>query len=66
MSAVYVNDYILATVKSPDGSALRCAGRTALHSIHGLFPPPDRSGHGGSKDPIFEEIRGLQCAMGAV
>ena len=52
MSAVYVDDYILAAVESPDGSALQRTGRAALHTIHGLFPPPDRSGHLGGKDPI--------------
>ena len=52
MSAVYVDNYILAAVKSPDGSALQCTGRAALHNIHGLFPPQDRSGHVGGKDPI--------------
>ena len=53
MSAVHVDDYILAPVKSPGGSALQRTGRALLHStIHGLFPPPDHSGHGGSKDPI--------------
>ncbi|KAI2511562.1 adenylate kinase [Fragilaria crotonensis] len=52
MSAVYVDDYILAAVESADGSALQRTGRAALHTIHGLFPPPDRSGHVGGKDPI--------------
>jgi hypothetical protein len=44
--------YIIAAVESPDGSALQRTGRAALHTIHGLFPPPDRSGHVGGKDPI--------------
>jgi hypothetical protein len=52
MSAVYVDDYILAAVESPDGSALLRTGRAALHTIHGLFPPPARSGHVDGKDPI--------------
>ncbi|KAI2500309.1 hypothetical protein MHU86_14189 [Fragilaria crotonensis] len=39
MSAVYVDDYILAAVESADGSALQRTGRAALHTIHGLFPP---------------------------
>jgi hypothetical protein len=52
MSAVYVDDYILAAVESPDGSALQRTGRAALQTIHGLFPPPDRSGHVDGKDPI--------------
>jgi hypothetical protein len=52
MSAVYVDDYILAAVENPEGSALQRTGRAALHTIHGLFPPPDRSGHVDGKDPI--------------
>jgi hypothetical protein len=52
MTAVYVDDYILAAVESPDGTALQRTGRAALHTIHGLFPPPDVSGHLGGKDPI--------------
>ncbi len=53
MSAVYVDDYILAAVESPDGSALLRTGRAALHTIHGLFPPPARSGHVDGKDPVL-------------
>jgi hypothetical protein len=52
MSAVYVDDYILAAVESPDGTTLDRVGRAALHTIHGLFPPPSQSGHVGGKDPI--------------
>jgi hypothetical protein len=52
MSTVYVDNYILAAVESPDGSALQRTGRATLHTIHGLFPPPDRSGHVDGKDPI--------------
>jgi hypothetical protein len=52
MSAAYVDDYILAAVENPEGSALQRTGRAALHTIHGLFPPPDRSGHVNGKDPI--------------
>ncbi len=52
MSAVYVDDYILAAVESPNGTSLQRTGRAALHTIHGLFPPPDCPGHLGGKDPI--------------
>ena len=52
MLAVYVDNYILAAIKSPDGSALQCTGRAALHTILGLFPPQDCSGHVNGKDPI--------------
>jgi hypothetical protein len=52
MSAVYVDDYILAAVEDQTGTLLQRAGRAALHTIHGLFPSPERSGHVGGKDPI--------------
>jgi hypothetical protein len=52
MSAVYVDDYILAAVENRSGTALAHAGRAALHTIHGLFPAPHRSGHTNGKDPI--------------
>ena len=52
MSAVYVDEYILAAVKSPHGSSLLRTGQAALHTIHGLFPPPARFGHVDGKDPI--------------
>ena len=52
MSAVYVDDYILAAVENAAGTRLERVGRAALHTIHGLFPPPERSGHLGGKDPI--------------
>ena len=54
--AVYVVDCNLATVKSPDGSALQRTGRAALHTIHSLFPPPDRSGHVSGKDPVLKKL----------
>jgi hypothetical protein len=52
MSAVYVDDYILAAVEDRAGTLLQRTGRAALYTIHGLFPPPARSGHLGGKDPI--------------
>ena len=52
MSAVFVDDYILAGVENREGTFLQRTGRAALHTIHGLFPPPERSGHTGGKDPI--------------
>jgi hypothetical protein len=55
MSAVFVDDYILAAVENPSGTLLQSAGRAALHTIHGLFPPPERSGHLGGKDPISQK-----------
>jgi hypothetical protein len=55
MSAVYVDDYILAAVEDRTGTTLQRAGRAALHTIHGLFPAPSRSGHQGGKDPISQK-----------
>ena len=52
ISAVYVDDYILVAVESPDGSDLQRTGRAALRTIHGYFPPLDRSGRGSGKNPI--------------
>jgi hypothetical protein len=61
----YVDDYILAAVESPDGSTLNRVGRTALHTIHGLFPPPAQSGHVGAKTPFPLKIRSRRRPMGA-
>ena len=44
-SAVYVDDYILAAVESPGDTTLDRVGRAALHTLHGLFPPLEQSGH---------------------
>ncbi len=52
MSAVYDDDYILADVEDRAGTLLQHTSRAALYTIHGLFPPPARSGHLGGKDPI--------------
>ncbi len=55
MSAVFVDDYILAAVDNRQGTMLQRAGRAALHTIHGLFPAPEMSGHCGEKDPISQK-----------
>ena len=55
MSAVFVDDYILAAVEDPAGELLQRTARAALHSIHAIFPPPSRSGHTGGKDPISKK-----------
>jgi hypothetical protein len=62
--AVYVDDYVLATVESHDGSNLDRVGRAALHTIHGLYPPPAQSDHVGGKDPISLKIRSRRRPMG--
>ena len=55
MTAVFVDDYILAAVEDTTGTLLERTGRAALHTIHGLFPAPDRSGHASGKDPISQK-----------
>lgn len=52
MSAVFVDDYCLAAVESQDGQLLQRISRAALHTIHGIFPPPSVTGHKGGKDPV--------------
>ena len=66
MSAVYVDDCILAAVKRTDGTALQRTWRAALHTIHGLFPPPYCSGHAGGNYLISTLIGGRRCPLGAV
>jgi hypothetical protein len=55
ISAVFVDDYILAAVEDTAGELLQRTARAALHSIYGIFPPPSRSGHIGGKDPISQK-----------
>jgi hypothetical protein len=40
---------ILAAVESPDRTTLDRVERAALHTIHGLFPPPEQLGNAGAK-----------------
>ena len=55
MTAVFVDDYILAAVEDRTGTRLLRISRAALHTIHGLFPSPERSGHLNGKDPISQK-----------
>jgi hypothetical protein len=55
MSGVFVDDFILAAVEDESGNLLLHTARAALHSIHGVFPPPSVSGHKGGKDPVSEK-----------
>ena len=55
ISAVFVDDYILAAVEDPAVKLLQRTARAALHSIHGIFPPQFRSGHTGGKDSISQK-----------
>jgi hypothetical protein len=53
--SVYVDDFILAVVENEDRSLIRRVSRAALHAIHSIFPPPERSGHVGGKDPVSKK-----------
>eukprot|EP00978_Attheya_sp_CCMP212_P031617 scaffold120249_cov26-Attheya_sp.AAC.1 len=55
MSAVFVDDFILAAVENQSGTLLKKTARASLHAIHGVFPPPNVSGHVGGKDPISQK-----------
>jgi hypothetical protein len=52
---VYVDDFCLAAVESRDGKLLKRVARAALHGIHAVFPPPERSGHRNGKDPVSQK-----------
>jgi hypothetical protein len=55
MSAVYVDDFILAAVEDESGKLLRKTARATLHAIHSVFPPPAATGMSDAKDPISEK-----------
>ena len=55
MTAIFVDDYILAAVEDRTGTRLLRMSRAALHTIHGLFPSPERLGHLNGKDPISQK-----------
>ncbi len=48
---VYIDDFCLAAVESPDGKLLKRVARAALHGNHAVLPPPERLGHNNGKDP---------------
>jgi hypothetical protein len=52
MSAVYVDDFILAAVQNREGALLTKAIRAMLHAIHNMFPAPTAEDPEGAKDPI--------------
>jgi hypothetical protein len=55
MSAVYVDDFILAAVENAQGTMLARAMRATLHAIHQVFPTPSATDPPGTKDPILEK-----------
>uniref|UniRef100_A0A7S4NFY9 Reverse transcriptase domain-containing protein n=1 Tax=Odontella aurita TaxID=265563 RepID=A0A7S4NFY9_9STRA len=52
---VYIDDYCLAAVENATGTLLRRISRSALHTIHSIFPPPDVLGQKGGKDSILQK-----------
>jgi hypothetical protein len=55
MSAVYVDDFLLAAVQNKQGTLLTKAMQATLHAIHNIFPPPKASDPERTKDPILEK-----------
>jgi hypothetical protein len=55
LTAVYVDDFLMAAVQSREGDLLEKAGRATLHAIHSVFPPPRPTDPPGTKDPISEK-----------
>jgi hypothetical protein len=55
MSAVHVDDYLLAAVQDAMGKLLQRTERATLHAIHNVFPPPKATGTIDAKDPISEK-----------
>ena len=55
MTVVFVDNNILATVEDRTGTRLLHVSRAAMHTIHGLFPSPEQSGHLNGKDPISQK-----------
>jgi hypothetical protein len=52
MSAVYVDDHIMACVENHQGDLLERTARATLHAIHSVFASPDGMAQVGLKDPI--------------
>jgi hypothetical protein len=55
MSAVYVDDFLLAIVEDASGTLLQRTARATLHAIHSVFPTPAAMGAPDAKDPILEK-----------
>jgi hypothetical protein len=55
MSAVYVDDFLLAAVEDKTGAFLQRTARATLHAIHSIFPPPAATGMPDAKDPVSEK-----------
>jgi hypothetical protein len=54
MSAVYVDNFMLAAVEDTTGKLLQKTARATLHAIHSVLPLPAVTGMPDAKDPILE------------
>jgi hypothetical protein len=55
LSAVYVDNFILAAVEDVSGKLLQKMARATLHAIHCVFPLPRTVGMLDAKDPVSEK-----------
>jgi hypothetical protein len=55
MTAVYIDDFLMAAVQSREGNLLQKTARATLHAIHSVFPPATAYNPPGTKDPILEK-----------
>jgi hypothetical protein len=55
MSAVYVDNFLLAAVQDATGKFLQQTAQATLHAIHSVFPTPKATGTSDAKDPISEK-----------
>jgi hypothetical protein len=55
MSAVYVDDVLLAAAEDASGTFLQRTAQATLHAIHSVFPTPAATGTPNAKDPISEK-----------
>jgi hypothetical protein len=54
MSAVYVDDFLLAAVENKN-KLLQWTARATLHAIHSVFPTPAATGTPDAEDPVSEK-----------
>jgi hypothetical protein len=55
MSAVYVDNFLLAAVEDDSGTLLQRTARPTLHAIHNALPSPTATGTPDTEDPISEK-----------
>jgi hypothetical protein len=55
ISAVYVDDFLLAAVEDSRHTFLQRTARATLHAIHSVFQAPGATGMPDAKDPVSEK-----------